>query len=259
MELIELTKSCTKCGKRKNWLCFYKANNKDGLRNSCKLCASKFQRKYNFQNKKYLSECSKKYYYNNKKRIKKRHSENYSQNKKKIAIRHSKYRTQNKERIAKYMKKHNEKPEVKKRKSEYNKKRRMRPEVKAMISERLKNKGLHDYKFNLNRRMSTMVRSSVKYGKNGLSWTKLVGYTVEDLTKRLKRTIPKGYTWNDFLKKDVLHIDHKIPKSVFNFTKPSHEDFKKCWALKNLRLLPARENIIKSDKLVKHFQPSLLI
>ncbi|GAI73524.1 unnamed protein product, partial [marine sediment metagenome] len=45
--------------------------------------------------------------------------------------------------------------------------------------------------------------------------------------------------WKDYLNRD-LHIDHIIPKSAFNFTKPEHTDFKRCWALDNLRLLPVQ-------------------
>jgi len=70
--------------------------------------------------------------------------------------------------------------------------------------------------------------------------------------------MPKGYCWQDFLE-GKLHIDHKIPISAFNFTKSEHIDFKRCWALSNLQLLPARENIIKSNHLSKPFQPALKI
>lgn len=34
---------------------------------------------------------------------------------------------------------------------------------------------------------------------------------------------------------------------------------RRCWALKNLRLLLAKDNIKKKDKLKKPFQPSLLL
>jgi len=56
-----------------------------------------------------------------------------------------------------------------------------------------------------------------------------------------------------------IHIDHIIPKSVFNFSDPKHADFKKCWSLKNLRPMWAVENLKKHNKLEKHFQPSLAI
>jgi len=69
--------------------------------------------------------------------------------------------------------------------------------------------------------------------------------------------MPRGYVWDDYMN-GKLHIDHKIPVSVFNFNKTQDIDFKKCWALKNLQLLPAIENIKKNNKLNKHFQPSLI-
>ena len=50
-----------------------------------------------------------------------------------------------------------------------------------------------------------------------------------------------------------IHIDHIIPKSVFNFSDPKHADFKKCWSLKNLRPMWAVENLKKHNKLEKHF------
>jgi 5-methylcytosine-specific restriction endonuclease McrA len=61
--------------------------------------------------------------------------------------------------------------------------------------------------------------------------------------------------WNDL---DKLHIDHIVPISVHNFEKVTDDDFKKCWALNNLQLLPSIENISKGAKLEKHFQPSLI-
>ncbi len=69
--------------------------------------------------------------------------------------------------------------------------------------------------------------------------------------------MPDGYTWDDFLS-GALHIDHETPVAVFNFTSPSDYDFKRCWALTNLRLLPALENLKKGAKLRIPFQPSLL-
>lgn len=56
-----------------------------------------------------------------------------------------------------------------------------------------------------------------------------------------------------------IHIDHKIPLSAHNFTKPEHSDFKKAWALKNLQPMWAIDNMKKGAKLKKHFQPSLLL
>ena len=111
-------------------------------------------------------------------------------------------------------------------------------------------------KDNLSCRIKTMMSRCLKKNKNNRSWKNFVNYSLSDLIKHLKKTMPKGYSWNDYLN-GRLHIDHIIPISAFNFTKPEHVDFKRCWTLKNLRLLPAEENIIKNDKLERPFQPAL--
>lgn len=120
------------------------------------------------------------------------------------------------------------------------------------------NKLKTNLKFNLNYKMRKALGKSLKGNKAGRTWESLTNYTLKDLKKWLDETMPKGYTWEDYLTAK-LHIDHIIPISAFNFTKPEHTDFKRCWALSNLRLLPARENIIKWDHLDKPFQPALKI
>ena len=120
------------------------------------------------------------------------------------------------------------------------------------VKERLKT----DLKYNLRMKISKAINESLRYGKriksnkNGRHWEDLVGYKLKDLIIRLVSTMPKGYNWED-VKKGELHIDHIIPISAFNFTQPEHIDFKRCWALENLRLLPKKDNLIKNAKLIK--------
>jgi len=120
----------------------------------------------------------------------------------------------------------------------------------------VKNKYRTDFKFNLNSKIKRAITLSLKGNKLGRNWEDLVGYTLIDLIKRLKDTLPIGYTWQDYLQGKLV-IDHIIPISVFNFTKAEHIDFKNCWNLNNLRLLPAEENLRKSNKLDKSFQSAL--
>ncbi|MBA7579277.1 hypothetical protein ES695_14490 [Candidatus Atribacteria bacterium 1244-E10-H5-B2] len=115
-----------------------------------------------------------------------------------------------------------------------------------------------DLKFNLNRKIEKAIRLSLRGNKAGWRWESLTGYTLADLIKRLNKTMPEGHTWKDFLSGE-LHIDHIIPIDAFNFTRPEHTDFKRCWELENLQLLPARKNLIKHTKLSKPFQPALRI
>lgn len=88
-------------------------------------------------------------------------------------------------------------------------------------------------------RMRVQIRKALKGLKAGRRWESLVGYDVHTLYKHLIRQIPKGYTAED-LHGGRLHIDHIIPKSSFDVTKP--DELRACWALPNLRPLPAHEN-----------------
>jgi hypothetical protein len=109
----------------------------------------------------------------------------------------------------------------------------------------------------LHKIMSRAVWGMIK-NKDNTSWTKLVGYDAATLFNHLSSTMPEGYTWDDW-GRDGLHIDHIIPKVAFNITDANCIDFQRCWSLKNLRLIPAKENLQKHDKLAVPFQPSLAI
>ena len=67
-----------------------------------------------------------------------------------------------------------------------------------------------------------------------------IGCSIEFMKEHLNST--KKPNWGD-----DLHIDHIIPSSLFDHT--DEEKIKKCWNWRNLRYLPAKENLSKSDKL----------
>lgn len=105
--------------------------------------------------------------------------------------------------------------------------------------------------------ISSSLYHSLKRRKNGQRTFDILGYTYKQLKRHLTKTMPVGYSWDDYMA-GQLHMDHKTPISVFHFDKISDDDFQRCWALKNLQLLPAGDNLKKSNKLTKHFQPSLI-
>lgn len=158
------------------------------------------------------------------------------------------HRERNKKAVARFIERHPER----------------RPEIamkyyhthKSEIFSRTKKRWRTDDKYRLRNLMSCQVRLRLKGGKGGHNWEKLVGYKAEELIPHLKRTIPSGYTWRDFID-GKLHIDHKTPVAAFNFSSPEDVDFKRCFAIKNLQLLPAKVNNGKRDRLSQPFQPSL--
>lgn len=107
----------------------------------------------------------------------------------------------------------------------------------------------------LHQNVSRAIRSSLSYGtKRRKKWESLVGYTTLDLKQHLEKQFKPGMTWENY---GEWHIDHIIPVAVFNFGSYEHEDFKRCWALKNLQPMWAKENISKGARLETHFQPAL--
>jgi hypothetical protein len=127
-------------------------------------------------------------------------------------------------------------------------------EVRAITAKRARDRRAKSPKRKLNERIRALVGHSLRGNKGGRSWEALVGYTFEQLQKRLTRTMPAGYSWADI---GELHVDHIIPVSAFNFTTSEDIDFKRCWALSNLQLLPKADNLKKKATLKRPFQPSL--
>ena len=108
----------------------------------------------------------------------------------------------------------------------------------------------------LNRNIGNAIYQNLKGFKRGRHWENLVKWTLQQLKNRFVQLFEPGMTWDNY---GEWHIDHKIPISAFNFTKPENLDFKRCWALSNLQPMWAKENISKGAKLDKPFQPSLRV
>lgn len=222
-------KQCSKCEEWKELTEFNKNQH------WCKLCQEEYRqkhkeeikiqgKKYREANKETINKKGKIYHQENKEKINNRHRERYQINKKNVNGQHRKY----------YQ-------EHKKERNEHRKEKRK-----------------NNPKYRLNNNISRLINYSLKGNKNGLHWENMVDYTTEDLMIHLKTTLPGGFTWQDFMD-GKLQIDHKIPIAKFNFDNSSQLDFRRCWALENLRLLEATMNMSKGAEIVKPFQPNLKI
>lgn len=61
--------------------------------------------------------------------------------------------------------------------------------------------------------------------------------------------IYRASVWNDENTDTwTWHIDHIIPQSLLPYTSMKDDNFKKCWALDNLRPLSAKRNILDGNK-----------
>jgi hypothetical protein len=131
------------------------------------------------------------------------------------------------------------------------------PEKVRVLSKQSRDKLLMTARGKLSQRMRNGMIKSLHGTKNRHHWEDLVDFTVEQLKEHIERQLLPGMTWENY--GPVWHVDHKIPIAAFNFTAPGDLDFKKCWALKNLQPMWAKENWSKGAKLKRPFQPSLTI
>lgn len=255
----EKTKICNKCKTEKKLRDFHKrAATPAGVVPECKTCSHIRAKKYRNKNKTKVRERDRNHYKNNTEKIKKRKKIYRENNKEKIANQKKAYLKKNKEAVAKRKKTYynkNKKKIAERTKIYY---KNNKEKINICVRAWQKRKRETDPMYKLSKNISNLIWYSLKSGKGGRKWSVLVGYTVNKLKKHLEKQFTEGMTWANY-GKDGWTLDHKIPVSVFNFTKPEHIDFKRCWALKNLQPMWAEDNLEKRAKLNKHFQPSLLV
>jgi hypothetical protein len=91
------------------------------------------------------------------------------------------------------------------------------------------------------------MRYSIKAGKRRTSWREFVDYSREDLISHLARQFAPGMSWDNY---GEWHIDHIVPLKAFDIGALGDEQFRRAWALSNLRPLWGVENVRKSAKRV---------
>lgn len=97
----------------------------------------------------------------------------------------------------------------------------------------------------LHARVSNQVWQSLRGLKSGRATESLLGYTFAELRAHLERQFVKGMGWHNM---GEWHVDHIVPLASFAIAGPECPEFKRAWALTNLRPLWAAENIAKRDK-----------
>lgn len=113
-------------------------------------------------------------------------------------------------------------------------------------------------KARLDNAISRAIHHALRGEKRGRTWESLVGYSIDDLMRHLEQSFLPGMTWENY-GKGGWHVDHRIPKSAFNYERAEHIDFKRAWALDNLQPMWEPDNLAKGARLDRPFQPSLAI
>ena len=172
--------------------------------------------------------CRREYLAKNRARILERTAEYRAKNRARILERKAEYRAKNREMILE-------------RKAEYRAKNKARIARSACEHKKRRRQSDPSYSMHVN------ISRSVRRGLNGHVYGAFrhLPYTKEQLYARLITTLPPGYTEADIRDGRKLHIDHIRPVSSFNLTGEVDDEFLACWALDNLQLLPAAENLAK--------------
>jgi len=114
-----------------------------------------------------------------------------------------------------------------------------------------KNKLKTDTDFKLAKLLRRRLREAVKKNIKKTSALTLLGGSIEEAKRYLQQTaINNGYVdfdINNYSGEDY-HIDHIIPCSAFNLSCSYHQ--KLCFHYSNLQILRAKENLLKSDKII---------
>jgi len=192
-------------------------------------------KKYRLEHRDERNEYNKKYCRDNSEKIRERRKQYYEKNKEKLNQYNRLWYERNKEYRKEYFQ-----------------------EYRERFNEYWRYRYKTDLKYNLNNKISAGISQSLKKNKNGCHWENLVNFTLTGLIKHLKKTMPQGYAWKNYLE-GKLHIDHIIPIRAFEFKTPKDKEFKECWSLYNLRLLPAKENRLKQKNIINPILLGLLL
>lgn len=247
-------KVCTGCGAEKDVSEFYRnSGQSSGLTPRCKVCIKAHQD----ANRERIRAANLKRYYDNRDENIKRMKEWREANPETYKACKKAHYEKNRDKILARKKEYRANPETRLKNAEYMKSwvGRNRDRMRQHDVRRYHTQRKFDPQHVISNRMRKRMISSLKESKAGRSWESLVGYTAQELEAHLRKTMPKGYTWDDFMA-GRLHIDHKVPLSAHHFTSTDDIDFRKAWAKSNLQLLPASVNCSKGAKLDKPFQPS---
>jgi hypothetical protein len=150
---------------------------------------------------------------------------------------------------------------VKERASEYKKQNR------NQYNENARARRKTDSTFQLRENIRSIIRQMIKknYGsKNGSSISNYLSYTIQELKKHLEKQFEPWMTWQNNGKYDPKtwnnedqstwkwQLDHIVPQSDLPYSNMEEDNFKKCWALDNLRPLSAKNNSIDGASRSRH-------
>ena len=238
------TKVCSKCKLEKDVCEFHKEPKKIGTyRAKCKLCINEESRNYSKNNREKRNQIQKNWRKENQEKVKNYRKKYYDINPKKFILISRNYRLHNNEKIKiqlrnYYIKNLNYHKERLKKWREINKEN-----IKKYKKLRYENDLSYKLVTNCRNRINGFLKTKnlSKYNKT----FEFIGCSTEDLKLHLEKQFKHGMSWDN---RGEWHIDHIIPLSSAN----TEEDVFKLCHYTNLQPLWAKENLQKSNKIIKN-------
>jgi len=123
---------------------------------------------------------------------------------------------------------------------------------KETINKKYRDRCINDINFRIRKNVSRAInRALTKMSmKKDTSILNHLGYSILDLKKYLENQFDNKMSWDNY--GIYWHIDHIIPQSCLPYKTMQDENFKKCWALQNLRPLDAKSNMLDGSTRIRH-------
>ena len=118
----------------------------------------------------------------------------------------------------------------------------------------MRKKRIEDPVWRLRKNVSSTIANSLRKSDNSkdASCFKYLNYTAQELRQHIESQFEDWMCWDNWghisAEKRTWNIDHIYPQSKLPYDSMEHPNFKKCWALQNLRPLCSIENVKKRDK-----------
>ena len=194
--------------------------------------------------------CSSLAYQDNKERYRARREQHYQENKDRIlkenALKRYEKKEENSRSKARYYQENKEIIKEKKRIERVEKRKEISDRRRKKDKERRASDPSFRFKTTLSSRIAGCLGGN-KYGKKTNQILSFLGYSVDDLKIHLEGQFQEGMSWDNYGKPNGnFHagwaLEHKEPVCSFSFSSIEDDDFRKCWALSNLRPMWALEN-----------------
>lgn len=257
-KLSDGTRICVECGNKKDYTLEFP---KTGA--VCKVCVAEYKKQYRQDNAAEIARKNNERYEKNKEEILLANAIYRSSHKEEKALQDKKYREENRDDLLKQKRiyyEENKDEILAKNKIYYEEnKAEILDQAKVYRQEKRKN----DPSFKLKCYASNMIYKYLKNkgrSKGDLSCSKYFDYTFQQLKEHLEGQFEWWMTWENqgkYSRKTwddndpttwTWNLDHIIPHSSFNYEKMGDKEFKRCWALDNLRPYSAKQNIIDGDR-----------